>query len=167
MLLEYCDRPQNVDTFIENCLKAVIYYGVQSLTENNKPKLLYDWKKLGFRKYSANRPDRKFHMLSPTERELGGIPSSGSTGGTVASHAEHIENYVLKYVGVNTIPEFGQVGKMGECYFNDLLIDWLTFDVTNREKFDRSVSSGYAIWLANSITSSSLVPKKEKIFKWF
>lgn len=162
-LLEYCDRPQDALIFYDNVMKAFIFYGCESLIENNKPRVLYEIKRAGLRKYSANRPDRKFHQLSKTEKELGGIPSSA---GTVPSHAEYIENYVLRRCGVNSIEDFGEVGRMGNVYFDELLYDWLTFDIHKREKFDRSISSGYALWLANKIVSKPIGGKK-KIFKYF
>jgi len=162
-LLEYCDRPQNADIFYDNVMKGFVFYGCETLIENNKPRILYEIKRAGLRKYSANRPDRKFHQLSKTEKELGGIPSSSST---VPSHAEFIENYVLRRCGVNTIEEFGEVGRMGNTYFDELLYDWLTFDIHKREKFDRSISSGYALWLANKIMTKATGGKK-KIYKYF
>ena len=147
----------------------MVYYGCQSLIENNKSRILYEMKRLGFRKFSMNRPDRKFHQLSPAEREVGGIPSSGGGvkgGGTIEDHAEYIENYVLKHVGVNQIAENGEIGNMGNCYFNSLLEDWLQYDIKKRTKYDRTISSGLALWGAARITSN-INQEKEKEYVWF
>jgi len=56
--LEYISRPQTAEIF------------------NNKPRLLYHFKRRGYRGFSMNRPDKLFMKLSVTEREIGGIPNS-------------------------------------------------------------------------------------------
>ena len=54
-----------------------VYFMVcQYLAENNKPRLLYHFKRRGYRGYSMNRPDKTMHKLSVTEKEIGGIPNS-------------------------------------------------------------------------------------------
>jgi len=162
-VLEYCERPQTVEIYIDDVIKALVFYGCEALIENNKPRLLSDMKKFGFRKYSMNRPDKKFHKLSHTERDVGGIPSSG---GTIPSHAEFLERYIVQYCGVNLDDKSDRYGEMGNVYFDELLNDWLTFDIHDREKFDRTVSSGFALWGANKIMSSR-DPSKRRIYKYF
>lgn len=162
-VLEYCDRPADANIFYDNCLKALIYYGCPALIENNKPRLLHIMKEKGFRKFSMNRPDKKFRELSPTERAYGGVPSSA---GTIDTQAECVESYVLRHVGVNGVAEFGEVGKMGNCYFDDLLDDWLKFDINNRTKFDRTVSSSLALWGAQRISAKQHEINKKR-YKYF
>ena len=74
--LEYIARPQTAEIFFEDVLMACIFYGMPILAENNKPRLLYHFKRRGYRSYAMNRPDKIYNKLSVTEREIGGIPNS-------------------------------------------------------------------------------------------
>ena len=56
--LEYISRPQTAETFFEDVLMALIFYGMPLLCENNKPRLLYYLKRRGYRGFSMNRPDK-------------------------------------------------------------------------------------------------------------
>ena len=69
------------------------------LAENNKPRLLYYFKRRGYRGYSMNRPDKVYNKLSVTEREIGGIPNSSED--IKQAHAAAIESYIQDYVGLN------------------------------------------------------------------
>ena len=73
--LEYIARPQTAEIFFEDVLMACIFYGMPILAENNKPRLLYYFKRRGYRGYSMNRPDKIWNKLSVTEREIGGTVS--------------------------------------------------------------------------------------------
>ena len=44
-------------------LWLVFFMVCQYLAENNKPRLLYYFKKRGYRGFSMNRPDRKYNKL--------------------------------------------------------------------------------------------------------
>ena len=56
--LEYVARPQTAEMFFEDVLMACVFYGMPILCENNKPRLLYYFKRRGYRGYSMNRPDK-------------------------------------------------------------------------------------------------------------
>ena len=43
--LEYLARPQTAEIFFEDVLMACVFYGMPLLAENNKPRLLYYFKK--------------------------------------------------------------------------------------------------------------------------
>ena len=135
--LEYIARPQTAEIFFEDVLMACVFYGMPILAENNKPRLLYHFKRRGYRGYSMNRPDRLWNKLSVTEKEIGGIPNSSMD--MKQSHAAAIEMYINDHVGL--ISE----GNYGTMYFNDTLNDWSKFDINNRTKFDAAISSGLAI----------------------
>ena len=74
--LEYIARPQTAEIFFEDVLMACVFYGMPILAENNKPRLLYHFKRRGYRGFAMNRPDKVYTKLSITEKEIGGIPNS-------------------------------------------------------------------------------------------
>jgi hypothetical protein len=108
--------------------------------ENNKPRLLYHFKHRGYRGFSMNRPDKTYNKLSKTERELGGIPNTSES--VKQAHASAIESYIEQYVGMNIDEDLEDIGTMP---FSRTLEDWAKFDISNRTKFDASISSGLAI----------------------
>jgi len=138
--LEYIARPQTAEIFFEDVLMACVFYGMPILAENNKPRLLYHFKRRGYRGYSINRPDRKYNKLSVTERELGGIPNSSED--IKQAHAAAIETYINDFVGLK---ETGY----GDVYFQRTLEDWAKFNINNRTKHDASISSGLALMACN------------------
>ena len=138
--LEYIARPQTAEIFFEDVLMACLFYGMPILAENNKPRLLYYFKRRGYRGFSMNRPDKVWNKLSTTEKEIGGIPNSSED--IKQAHAAAIEAYIDSYVGLN---EEGY----GDMYHQDTLEDWGKFDINNRTKHDASISSGLAIMACN------------------
>ena len=138
--LEYVARPQTAEIFFEDVLMACVFYGMPILAENNKPRLLYHFKRRGYRGFSMNRPDKIYSKLSVTEKEIGGIPNSSQD--MKQSHAAAIESYIEKHVGFNN-------EGCGDMYFNRTLEDWARFDINNRTKFDASISSGLAVMACN------------------
>jgi len=113
------------------------------LIENNKPRLLYHFKNRGYRGFSMNRPDKIYAKLSPTERELGGIPNSSED--VKQSHASAIEAYIEKYVGFDSSGTYRESDQIGTMPFTRTLEDWAKFDYNDRTKFDAAISSGLAI----------------------
>jgi len=141
MFLEYIARPQTAEMFFEDVLMACVFYGMPILAENNKPRLLYHFRRRGYRGYSMNRPDKLWNKLSVTEKEIGGIPNSSED--IKQAHAAAIEMYIQQHVG------HLQDGVYGNIYFNRTLNDWAKFDITKRTKFDATISSGLAIMACN------------------
>jgi hypothetical protein len=141
--LEYVARPQTAEIFFEEVLMACIFYGMPILIENNKPRLLYHFKNRGYRNFCMNRPDKPKHRLSKTEKELGGIPNSSED--VKQAHAAAIESYIEKHIGYDVDGEFRPSDEIGYMPFNRTLQDWATFDISNRTRFDASISSGLAI----------------------
>jgi len=138
--LEYISRPQTAETFFEDVLMALVFYGMPILAENNKPRLLYYLKRRGYRGFSMNRPDKVWNKLSTTEREIGGIPNSSED--IKQAHAAAIETYIEDHVGF--------LGEgYGDMYMQRTLEDWAKFNINNRTKHDASISSGLAIMACN------------------
>jgi len=153
--LEYIARPQTSEIFFEEVLMALVFYGMPILAENNKARLLYYLKRRGYRPFSMNRPDKAWNNLSPTEKEIGGIPSAGQD--IIQAHASAIETYIEEHVGYK---ESGY----GDMYFQKTLNDWSRFNINNRTKHDATISSGFAIMACNKHLYSPSTPyKKEKV----
>ena len=140
--LEYVARPKTAEIMFEDVLMACIFYGMPILAENNKPRLLYHFKNRGYRGFSITRFDKAANRLSPTEKELGGMPNSSEDIKQI--HAGAIESYIDKYVGYDA-----ETGECGSMPFNRTLDDWKHFDISNRTKYDASISSGLAIMAVN------------------
>ena len=139
--LEYIARPQTAEIFFEDVLMACIFYGMPILIENNKPRLLYYFKRRGYRGFSMNRPDKLWNKLSVTEKDIGGIPNSSED--IKQAHAAAIESYIETYIG-----EVAD-GIYGDMYLQKTLEDWATFNINNRTKHDATISSGLAIMACN------------------
>ena len=150
--LEYVARPETAEIFFEDVLMACVFYGMPLLAENNKPRLLYHFKRRGYRGFSMNRPDKLSTKLSASEREIGGIPNSSED--IKQAHAAAIEYYIETYVG--EIKE-----GFGDMYFQKTLEDWSHFNINNRTKYDASISSGLAIMACNK-NRYRPVPVREK-----
>ena len=150
--LEYIARPQTAEIFFEDVLMACVFYGMPILAENNKPRLLYYFKRRGYRGYSINRPDKKYNKLSVTERELGGIPNSSED--IKQAHAAAIETYINDFVGRK---ETGH----GDTYFQRTLEDWAKFNINNRTKHDASISSGLALMACNKHRYAPNAPRQK------
>ena len=153
--LEYMARPQTAEIFFEDVLMACVFYGMPILAENNKPRLLYHFKRRGYRGFSMNRPDKRLNKLSVTEREIGGIPNSSED--IKQAHAAAIESYIETCVGQT---EAGY----GDMYFQRTLEDWGKFNINNRTKHDASISSGLAIMACNKNLYSPVSPVQKKVY---
>ena len=132
---------------------ACVFYGMPILAENNKPRLLYYFKRRGYRGFSINRPDKLYNKLSPTEREIGGIPNTSED--IKQAHAAAIEYYIETYVGAL------QNG-YGDMYFQKTLEDWSRFNINARTKYDASISSGLAIMACNKNKYRPIPLRKQK-----
>jgi hypothetical protein len=153
--LEYIARPQTSEIFFEDVLMACVFYGMPILAENNKPRLLYHFKRRGYRGFSINRPDKVWNKLSPFEKEVGGIPNSSQD--IIQAHASAIETYIEEHIGIK------QDG-FGTMYFQKTLEDWARFNINARTNHDASISSGLAIMACNKHAYIPVNPyKKEKI----
>ena len=155
--LEYVARPQTAEIFFEEVLMACVFYGMPILVENNKPRLLYHFKNRGYRGFSINRPDKQYNKLSRTEKELGGIPNSSED--VKQSHASAIESYIEKYVGLDLSGAYRDMGDMGSMMFTRTLEDWAKFDISNRTKYDATISSGLAIMATQK---NAYLPEKKE-----
>ena len=134
---------------------ACVFYGMPILAENNKPRLLYYFKRRGLQRViQLTDLIKNITNLSVTERELGGIPNSSED--IKQAHAAAIETYINDFVGLK---ETGY----GDVYFQRTLEDWAKFNINNRTKHDASISSGLALMACNKhrYAPSSQRPKPQ------
>lgn len=144
--LLYLTRPQTAEIFFEDALMACVFYGMPAAIESNKARMLLHFKNRGYRGFVLSRFDKPMNKLSQTEKDLGGIPSSGED--VIRTHWTGIETYIDKYVGKyrqgqNTVA-IREEGQMGSFPFNALIRDMLSFEVKNRTKSDATVAMGFA-----------------------
>ena len=151
--LEYIARPQTAEMFFEDVLMACVFYGMPILVENNKPRLLYHFKRRGYRGFAMNRPDKIWNKLSVTEKEIGGIPNSSED--IKQAHAAAIESYVETMIGFNG-------DSYGDLYFQRTLEDWARFNINNRTSHDASISSGLALMACNKNRYAPVSRKKRE-----
>ena len=155
--LEYIHRPATADIFFDDVIKAIHFYGMSILVENNKPALLREMRNRGYRPFSMNRPDKPKSKLSVAEKEMGGIPNTSVDVKQI--HADSIQSYIEEYVGYDVEHAYRSDDDCGTMPFNKTLSDWAKFDINNRTKYDASISSGLAIMATRK---HRLVPQKEK-----
>ena len=141
-VLEYASRPDLASIFYEDVLMAAFYYGYPLLVENNKYGIVRYFESRGYDNYLLDRPE--FLKAASTSSKTKGIPSNSQD--VIQSHAQAIEAYIHAHVGENL-----DTGEMGSMYFNKTLEDWIGYKITNRTKFDLTISAGLALLAAQKV----------------
>jgi hypothetical protein len=166
-VLEYASRPDLASIFYEDVLMAAFYYGYPLLIENNKYGIVRYFESRGYDGYVMDRPA---HLTPPNSKvnvKTKGIPSNSQD--VIQAHAHAIEEYIHSHVGVR--PETADFGNM---YFNDTLEDWIGYKISNRTKYDLTISSGLALLAAQkskpkkkqSDLSDKVFFRKNKVKEW-
>ena len=140
-VVEYASRPDLASIFYEDVLMCAFYYGYPLLVENNKYGIVRYFESRGYDGYIMDRPKHLQSGSSKVNVKTKGIPSNSQD--VIQSHAHAIEAYIHNHVGVK--PETEEFGNM---YFNRTLEDWIGYKITNRTKFDLTISSGLALLAA-------------------
>lgn len=141
--LEYIARPDTAEISFEDCLKAMFYYGMPVLAENNKARFLNHLLNRGYRKFSLDRPDKPKAQLSKSEKRIGGIPNTSED--VRQFHASGIGTYIEQYVGHDVMETYRDADQIGDMPFIRTLHDWAKFNISDRTKHDASISTGLAI----------------------
>ena len=151
-VVEYASRPDLAKIFYEDVLMCAFFYGYPLLIENNKYGIARHFESRGYDGYLLDRPE---HLTPPGAKSTRtkGIPSNSQD--VIQSHAHAIEAYIHDHVGVNY--ESGEYGRM---YFDRTLEDWIGYKITDRTKFDLTISSGLALLAAQKVK----VEKKQSSF---
>lgn len=156
-VLEYASRPPLAKIFYEDVLMAAVFYGYPILIENNKYGIARYFESRGYDGYLMDRPA---HLKSPNSNiktKTKGIPSNSQD--VIQAHAHAIEAYVHEHVGIHR-----ETGNMGNMYFNRTLEDWIGFKITDRTKFDLTISAGLALLAAQKAKVKEKATFDEKKF---
>lgn len=148
-VLEYAERPDLARVFYEDVLMAAVYYGYPLLVENNKYGIVRYFESRGYDNYIMDRPA---HLTPPNQRgnvRTKGVPSNSQE--FIQAHAQAIEAYIHEHVGYRM--ENDEYGKM---YFDRTLQDWIGYKISDRTKFDLTISSGLALLGAQTIIKEKL-----------
>tara|TARA_R110000796_G_scaffold71511_7_gene162387 strand:- start:3683 stop:5821 length:2139 start_codon:yes stop_codon:yes gene_type:complete len=153
---EYISRPPMARIFYEDILMASFFYGYPLLIENNKYGIVRYFEERGYDGFVLDRPAHLRSSSHSVNVKTKGIPSNSQD--VIQAHAQAIEDYIHQHVGVN------EQGEFGSMYFNRTLEDWIGFKITDRTRFDLSISSGLALLAAQKVDKekpkSSLNEKK-------
>ena len=153
-VLEYASRPDLASIFYEDVLMASVFYGYPLLIENNKYGIVRYFEKRGWDGYVLDRPKRLTRPGSTMKVKTKGIPSNSVD--VIQAHAHAIEAYIHNHVGVK--PETADFGNM---YFNRTLEDWIGYKISNRTKYDLTISSGLALLAAQKVKQERKVSNFE------
>ena len=156
-VLEYASRPPLAKIFYEDVLMAAVFYGYPILIENNKYGIARYFESRGYDGYLMDRPKHLMSANSGIKTKTKGIPSNSQD--VIQSHAQAIEAYIHDHVGLHY-----ETAMMGKMYFNRTLEDWIGFKITDRTKFDLTISSGLALLGAQKVKAkkvqSNFIDKK-------
>ena len=156
-VVEYASRPPLAKIFYEDCLMAAVFYGYPLLIENNKYGIARYFESRGYDGYLMDRPKHLSSGSSSVKVKTKGIPSNSQD--VIQSHAQAIEAYIHDHVGINR-----ETGEFGKMYLNKTLEDWIGFKITDRTKFDLTISSGLALLAAQKSKSKPVSNFKEARF---
>jgi hypothetical protein len=156
-VLEYASRPPLAKIFYEDVLMAAFFYGYPLLIENNKYGIARYFEERGYDGYLLDRPNHLKVPGSTSNVRTKGVPSNSSD--VIHSHAQSIEAYIHNHVGLSR-----ETGEMGKMYFNRTLEDWIGFKITDRTKFDLTISSGLALLAAQKAAPKEATNFSEKKF---
>lgn len=149
-ILEYLCRPPDPMDMYEDMIKMCFFYGWKVLIERNRNGCIRYFESRGYQNYLMKRVAevQSEHLENAKAQEDYGVPMSGEKDrGALLEVSTH---YIYNNIGRNS-----QTGKMGKCYFNSLLKEWLEFTPEKWTDFDAVVGAGLAI-----IASREYIPKK-------
>ena len=155
-VVEYASRPDLAKIFYEDVLMCAFFYGYPLLIENNKYGIARHFESRGYDGYLLDRPA---HLTPPGSKvsKTKGIPSNSQD--VIQSHAHAIEAYIHDHVGISY-----ETGEYGRMFFDRTLEDWIGYKITDRTKFDLTISSGLALLAAQKarveVKKSSFIDKQ-------
>jgi hypothetical protein len=125
----YVHRPPTPEIFYEDMLKMAIFYSCPAMIENQKPTIMTKWKEWGYKGYILKDP------FNP--KKLGVSTRSDTT-------RLEMDNRLMSFIYEN-VGKLDDEGSMGNCYFDDMLEEWLKFNPEKRTRFDLTIASELAL----------------------
>jgi hypothetical protein len=126
-IVQYINRPPTPSMFYEDMMMLAHLLGCEVHFENQRSNIANHFEENGYGDFLMERP--KFtHTHNTQSQEAKGTPSSTLV---IEMYTELIMEYVQKYC--HTVP------------FKELLEDWLDFDMTDTQKYDPTVASGFTL----------------------
>lgn len=133
-IVEYCHRPPTAEIFFEDMIMLCHWLGCKAMIENNR---------IGIIRYFESREYQAF-LYKLKGRKEPGLPSSKQMHQRIA---ELTEEYHYKSIE--------------KVYFIDLIKDWLSFDINNTTKYDRTMAAGFTLVGNDSIKHKKESPELE------
>tara|TARA_R110002049_G_scaffold108120_1_gene256145 strand:+ start:5559 stop:7814 length:2256 start_codon:yes stop_codon:yes gene_type:complete len=142
-ILEYLARPKKIEIFYEDCISAMVYFGVPILPELSSDRFSAHIIERGYRHYVLTNPYKLWSDLTPTEKEMGGVNAQGAQFREAQFQA--VNTYIEDYIGLAMDNSNREIGEMGFMPFTRTLEQWLNTDPDKRTDFDAYISSSLAI----------------------
>ncbi len=148
---EYCERPDDPDTYLEDLAMLCIFLGTKVLPERNIPSVnTY---------FEQNGLERLLAYPSEFVQGVGIDVQVESEDAGLASTPEVIDYYTRR-----TIPYINL--DIDRCPFDNTIEDWMNFDPSNPTKSHLTVSAGFGLVHAEKIIQST-APPESAIQDWF
>lgn len=115
---QYISRPPTAAIMYEDMIMLCTFFGC---------KMLFESQKIGIKRYFCDRGYEKFLVKLPDSPDYG-IPSTPANKQTMAELTEdYIENHIES------------------VFFEEVINDWLLFDLKNTQKYDAAMGAGYTL----------------------
>lgn len=164
-VLEYINRPATVEILYDDVIKTAVYYGVEVFAETQKPGLINAFERRGFGNY-IKKINHSDVTKNGADKEHKGLSTSGVyvreslMSNTVTYIYENIGKLSMESQQKRGIAEYNPAYH-GFCPFNELLEQWLDFDVNDWTKYDAVVASSIAILGTTNLRAQK--PKKQPL----
>ncbi len=147
-VMMYLARPPVPEVFYEDIIKQCVFYGWKALIENNKPGLINYMRRTGFLNYVMTTKQRDYTKTN-SRTNVEGIAMSGELVRQAA--IDKLVTHIYHHVGNISQDAQQKMGipptenLPGFCYFDELLTDWLNFDINKWTDYDLTVASGITL----------------------
>lgn len=133
-MVEYCYRTPITKIFFEDMVMLCHWLGCKAMIENNKIGLVHYFKDRGY-----------FNFLYKIKgRKEPGLPSSPQMKQRLAELTDDYHHDSIEKV-----------------WFQDLIKDWLAFDIKNTQKYDRTMAAGWTLVGNEAIKMKVEKPEKQ------
>lgn len=151
-IFEYCERPEDPETYLEDMAMACIFLSAKILPERNIPSANEYFEQNGLHRFLAYPKD----FLMST---MGDIQIKSDDAG-YASTPEVIDAYTRRLIKL--INEH-----IDRIVFDNTIEDWLKFDSTDPTKSHLTVSSGFLMIHAEKVGEKPETETEDSANNWF